>query len=417
MNSLAHSHQTVEPSGRRTLLIVDDEEGPRLSLRVVFEGQYDVLLADSGAQALDLARHHPVDAAVLDICMTGLSGIDVLGALKRLDPGIEVIMVTGFQSVETARQALRLGACDYLTKPFDLAAMREAVATAMQRNSLAEQLSLNSRRLRELEAELQVEKMREGIARTEGDIYASVIHDLNNPLSIISGFVELINDSIATAGYLEGEPLEQVRHHLAHISRQVSKCIDISRRYLSYLRQRSAGEGNVSVNQMLNDLGELLKVHPKLKQNQLIVHPLTVDATLAINGTDLLQILLNLAINALQSSPQPHRVEVQARSLTQPLELSLFQDDGEHRFINPDGFCNEAPLLALSVSDDGGSIAAEVMPKLFETSFTTKPAGEGTGLGLAIVRRFVTEARGAIQVSTQPGRETRFTVFLPLIVP
>ena len=219
MNALAHTHQTVEPPGRRTLLIVDDEEGPRQSLRIVFEDEYDVLLADSGAQALELARHHPVDAAVLDIRMAGLSGIDVLGELKRCDPSIEVVMLTGYQSVETARQALRLGACDYLTKPFDLATMREAVATAMQRNSVAEQMRLNSRRLRELEEELHVEKMREEIARTEGDIYASVLHDLNSPLSVISGFVELINDSIADVQRLEGGTLEEVRHHLAHITR------------------------------------------------------------------------------------------------------------------------------------------------------------------------------------------------------
>ncbi len=399
--------------GRRTLLIVDDEEGPRQSLRIVFEGKYDVLLAASGAQALELARHHPVDAAVLDIRMAGLSGVEVLGELKRHDPTIEVVMLTAFQTFETAQGALRLGACDYLTKPFELAAMREAVATAMQRKSLSEQISLNSRRLRALEEELHVEKMREEIARTEGDIYASVIHDLNSPITVISGFVELINESIAAVQRLEGEPLAEVRHHLAHITRQVTKCIDISRRYLSFLRHRSSGESSVNANQILNDLGELLKVHPKLKQNQLVVRPLPVDVTLAINGTDLLQILLNLAINALQSSAQPHRVEVHGRLLTQPLEPALFREDSQHRFINGQGFGNEPPLLELTVFDSGGGIPAGVMPKLFETRFTTKPAGEGTGLGLAIVRRFVTEAQGAIQVATQPGQGTRFTVYLP----
>jgi len=223
----------------------------------------------------------------------------------------------------------------------------------------------------------------------------------------------LITDSIGTAEHLEGESLDEVRAHLAHISRQVGKCIDISRRYLSFLRHRSAGQSSVGTNQVLNDLGELLKVHPKLKKNQLVVQPLPVDVTVAINGTDLLQILLNLAINALQSSSQPHRVEVHGRLLTQPLESSLFRDDGEHHFINRNGFCNEAPLLALTVADSGGGIPPELMPKLFETRFTTKPAGEGTGLGLAIVRRFVAGARGAILVSTEPGQGACFTVFLP----
>src|SRR5881409_4430961 len=136
------SDQVMNP--KRTLLIVDDEEGPRQSLRIVFKDDYNILLADSGNKAVELVKQYSVDAAVLDIRMSGMSGVELLGRLKEIDPTIEVIMLTAYETIETARQALRLGACDYLTKPFDLSTMRTAVANAMERHSLSEEIRSNN---------------------------------------------------------------------------------------------------------------------------------------------------------------------------------------------------------------------------------------------------------------------------------
>src|SRR5262245_5416295 len=93
---------------RPTLLICDDEEGPRQSLRIVFKTDYHVLVASSGDEAIALAKKHPIDVAVLDILMQGMSGVDVLRELKARDPAIEVVMLTAYETLETARQALRL---------------------------------------------------------------------------------------------------------------------------------------------------------------------------------------------------------------------------------------------------------------------------------------------------------------------
>ncbi len=101
-------------ASRPTLLIVDDEEGPRQSLRVVFKDLYDLVLASSGPEALEIAKRRRVDAAVLDIRMAGMAGTELLGHLKKLDPRIEVVMLTAYETLATARQALRHGACDYL---------------------------------------------------------------------------------------------------------------------------------------------------------------------------------------------------------------------------------------------------------------------------------------------------------------
>src|SRR5688500_5648329 len=113
ITSITSNSSALNREGRKpTLLIVDDEEGPRQSIGFVFKDEYNVLMADNGPEAIELARENPIDAAVLDIRMSGMSGIDVLNHLKGMDPTIEVVMLTAYETLETARQALRLGACD-----------------------------------------------------------------------------------------------------------------------------------------------------------------------------------------------------------------------------------------------------------------------------------------------------------------
>src|SRR3989441_9284385 len=318
------SNQVMNP--KRTLLIVDDEEGPRQSLRIVFKDDYNILLADSGNSAIALAKQHSVDAAVLDIRMSGMSGVELLGKLKEIDPTIEVIMLTAYETIETARQALRLGACDYLTKPFDISTMRAAIASAMDHHLLSEEIRANNERLHELQGELHNQKIQEEIVRTKGETYASIIHDINGPLTIISGFIEIINQHISSATSLEGGGLELVKDRLSRITRQVNNCIEISQRYLSFLRKRSTERAPIGTRQILSDLDELMKVHPSAHKNELIIHSLKEDLFAEINGTDLIQILLNLTINALQCSPDPHRVEIYGLRLSQPLVLSQFHD-------------------------------------------------------------------------------------------
>ncbi len=398
---------------RRTLLIVDDEEGPRQSLRVVFKGEYNLHLASDGNSAIELARAHKIDAAILDIRMGGMSGIDLLERLKAVDPDIEIIMLTAFETTDTIRQALRLGACDYLNKPFDINTIRAAVATAMERRSLSSEVRANSQKLGELQRELQEQRLEEEIMRTRGEIYASIIHDINGPLTIISGLIQIINQRIGDEQIIEGEDLEIVRDRLKRITRQVTNCIEISRRYLSFLRQNPSESVRVWVNQILVDLGELLKVHPAAKSNQLLIHPLPEDAMVQVNGTDLIQMLLNLSVNALQCTTMHHTVEIRGQLLQHPLDLSLFHDGPEDRFINREGFKNISPVLSLSVQDNGPGIAAEVMPKIFEPYFTTQPRHLGTGLGLCIVQRLLKEGSGALHVHTKLGQGTVFTIYLP----
>jgi signal transduction histidine kinase len=397
---------------RPTLLICDDEEGPRQSLRIVFKNEYRVLVASSGQEALALAESEPVDVAVLDILMHGMSGVDVLRELKHIDPAIEVVMLTAYETLETARQSLRFGACDYLNKPFDIPTMRDSVRKALEKRQGTIAIKNTSSQLEQLQREIADQKVREEMARTKGEIYASVLHDLNSPLTVISGFVELINRAMQNAARVEGEELESLKGDLRQVHGEVARCFEISRRYLSFLNAQKVENTYVGVRQMLADLRDLLARHPSAKGQQLLIHDFQPDAVAEINGTDFLQILLNLTINALQASEDPHRVEIIARRLENPIALGELVESDTERFINRESFANEPPLLAISISDDGPGIPQEIVRKLFREKFSTKPPDRGTGLGLSIVQRLSQEARAAVHVRTTVGNGSTFTVIL-----
>jgi signal transduction histidine kinase len=403
------------PRRKGTLLIVDDEDGARQSLRVIFKDDYDILMAADGATAVELAQKTKIDVAVLDIRMAGMSGIEVLERLKYVNPAIEAVMMTAFETTDTMRQALRLRACDYINKPFDVSTMRTAVATAMQRRTLESEIHTNAEKLQQLLGELQDQKVEQQMAQTRGDIYSSIIHDINGPLTVISGFIQLMNQRIGNATRLEVEDLEFIKDRLKTITRQVTNCIEISRRYLSFLRRQSDDAPQVGVTQLLKDLGQLVRVHPSLLTNRFEVRPLAEDIAVRMNGTDVIQALLNLTVNAFQCTPQPHAVEIEARVLPQPLDLAAFKDGPQDRLLNVECFENTAPLLMLCVRDNGPGIPPETLPQIFQAGFSTKGARQGTGLGLNIVQRLVKEARGALHVHTHVGQGTTFTVYLAAV--
>jgi len=343
-----------------------------------------------------------------------MSGIEALERLKFVNPEIEAIMITAFETTDTIRQALRLRACDYINKPFDIATIRTAVAQAMQRRILEGEIHSSADKVQELLTELQNQRIEEQIAKTRGDIYASIIHDINGPLTVISGFVQVLNQRLGRTAHLEAEDSEFIKDRLRIIARQVGNCIEISRRYLGFLRRQSDEHApRVSVNQLLKDLEQLMRVHPSVQENEFGITPLAEDMSIKVNGTDLIQILLNLAVNAFQCVPHKHRVEVGGEMLRTPLDLSKFKDTPNDRLLNVECAGNTPPLVKLWVRDNGLGIPPEVLPKIFQPYFTTKGPRQGTGLGLSIVHRLIKEGNGALHVHTQPGEGTTFTIYLP----
>ena len=119
------SKQTTEANGgtkpdKAHILVVDNDFGPRESLGVILSPYFHVHLAESGAQALNVLRCAPIDLIALDLTMPGMNGIEVLDRVKQYDPSIEVLMITASASLDAALEGLRLGAFDYVIKPFDV---------------------------------------------------------------------------------------------------------------------------------------------------------------------------------------------------------------------------------------------------------------------------------------------------------
>ncbi len=122
------------------LLIVDDELGIRQLLTLVFErAGYNVRVADGGVRALELIRSEPIDLLISDVKMPDMDGIELLRAARELSPDLAVVMMTAFATVDTAREAFKLGADDFIQKPFDVEELKLIVAKALEKLDLVKE--------------------------------------------------------------------------------------------------------------------------------------------------------------------------------------------------------------------------------------------------------------------------------------
>jgi two-component system response regulator PilR (NtrC family) len=170
-----------EPGTRAKLLVVDDERSMRELLSIVLRREgYDVTLAENGRAAIDHLERGRFDLLISDIKMPDMTGVDVLRAAKRLDPDILGIMITAFASADTAIEAMRLGAHDYLSKPFDVDELKMKVRNALEQRELRQENVLLKRALGSThqfanivgrsEKMLSIFKLIEQIARTESTV-------------------------------------------------------------------------------------------------------------------------------------------------------------------------------------------------------------------------------------------------------
>ena len=125
---------------RKRILLVDDEAGIRASLKVVLEPAYDTLSASTAQEGLDLFRRESPHLVLLDVVMPGMDGLTLLKMIRAEDARIPVIMLTGTKTVKTAVEAMKLGAADYLSKPFDVEELRLIVAKALETGELEQEV-------------------------------------------------------------------------------------------------------------------------------------------------------------------------------------------------------------------------------------------------------------------------------------
>jgi signal transduction histidine kinase len=390
-------------AGKPTLLIVDDEPGPRESLRIVFKDRYNCATATCGREGIEYARTHPIDAAILDIKMPDLSGVDVLRELKEIDPLIECVMLTGYETIETARAAVRFGAADYLNKPFDVFSVREVLDKCIKRRQgrLAAEESL--RTLQETNEEMSHELAQLNRAVEAGVLSAGVVHEMNNPLAIIAGYADLLSRDLAALGVADQETAQHVKQRLTSIQREIMRCKDIARRFLNFSRGSQEAMEIIGAGKLLEDAASLIKAHPSNHGTEITFTSGDPDPQLKVNPAEVLQVLINLGVNALHAMNGTGKLQLSAeRAASVPAEFAFRSEkfDAQKSFVN------------IAVTDSGSGIAPENLAKIFQPYFTNKK--EGTGLGLAIVCELVGNYGGAIAVQSSVGSGTTFSVYLPL---
>ena len=133
--STAHIATSTQHAPGASILVVDDEVGPRESLRMILSPRHHVEVCSGGIDALDQLRTTSVDLVTVDLNMPGMKGDELMRTIREEFPRVEILVITGCGSVETAIEGIRHGVCDYITKPFDVVQVSAAVSRALTRQS------------------------------------------------------------------------------------------------------------------------------------------------------------------------------------------------------------------------------------------------------------------------------------------
>lgn len=379
------------PTELPQVLVIDDEMGPRESLRMLLKPNYQVHTADNVEAGLRILREKKPDAVISDIRMPGTSGIEGLRKIREIDPHVAVIMLTGFGALETAKEALRLGANDYISKPFDAREMREVIGRNVERtrihrtgvNAASEIKELNNRLLKELAQKERLASL--------GQASAEFVHDLGNPLTIVWGYVQLLAKKLEQSEKENGATTNQTSKELNIIEQNVRLCRELLTMWQSYGSVEASPHKPISVTQIVREV--VKGVSPMAVQNavQLDCNLADDPCTLLGDSVQITRAIQNVLINALQAS-----AEKKGSSVTVSSERKEFYVD-------------------VRIQDTGSGITPAQMAKIFDPYFTTKQGKSGTGLGLYITKKVVEDHNGSIKVDSTPQVGSTFTIRLPLL--
>jgi signal transduction histidine kinase len=352
---------------RAALLIVDDERGPAESLRMIFKPSYNVFTASGGQQALEILHSTPIDVVTLDLRMPAMSGVEVMERIKQYDPDIEVIVVTGYSSLDSAIRGLRHGVFDYISKPFDVPQISDLVRRAVARRR----------------ANLRARSMKE-------DFLANLSHELRTPLSAIIGYSSILVEEL---------------HKIVHPDQRMA----LERIQINSYELLNLVEGVLLLNAL--DAGEIaLDIRP-FNLGDTIRHAIERFEPLAHEKGLLLR--TELASGALSTISDEEKVE---RILWALLDNAVkFTAEGMVSVS-----VRRAPqpgAIEIEVSDTGIGMQREEIVRALEgltqADASARRRFRGLGLGLRMATRLVELLGGDLRVRSEPGQGTQFIVTLP----
>jgi len=362
------------PENSPIILVIDDEESMRDSCtQIILKSGYIAETAEDGRVGLEKIKSLRPDLVIIDLKMPGISGIEVLEALAQFDPQIIPIVITGYATVDSAVEAMKKGAYDFLPKPFTPEELRIIIRRGLERRKLA----------------LEAEQLRREKTLLEENFITMVSHQLRSPLVAIQQYFEVILAGMV--GQVEEKQREMIlraRYRLDGLLKLINDWLDLTR----INRGRIVGKFKpLNLRKLLEKLVEFIKPLAKENQVRLEMEPGSQEVWISGDEETLEQALSNLIVNAIKYNKPRGRAIVRLRE--------------------------ELQAAAVEVEDTGIGIAKEHLPFIFD-QFYQVSRGEGkkmkgTGLGLSIAKKIVEAHNGSIQVKSELGQGSVFTVILP----
>jgi len=351
---------------KANILIVDDEMGPRESMRMILSPYHNVYAAESGARGIELLSQIPFDLVTLDLKMPGIPGIKVLEKIKEHDPDIEAIIVTGYGSMDTAVEGLRLGAFDYISKPFDVSHILSLVKRALERRH----------------AKLKLRQLKT-------DFLSNVSHELRTPISVVVGFVYLLLNQVI------GKLTEEQQRVLEKVYRNSEELLELVDNVLC-MTSINAGESLVLHEEFEvgSTVRDILKRYEKILSAK--------GVSLVVQAPERIRVLSDRA-----------KVERIFQNLLN--NAAKFTLQGEITIKLHES--SDRRAVHLEIADTGVGIERDQVENMFEAfkqmDTSARREFSGLGLGLTVARRLTDLLGGNLDIQSQPGIGTHVFLTLP----
>jgi len=360
------------------ILVIDDEEAMRdsCSLILVKDG-YRAETAENGQVGLEKARELKPALALIDLKMPGLSGFEVLEKIKDIDSRIIPIVITGYATVESAVEAMKKGAYDFLPKPFTPDELRIIIRRALERRKLA----------------MEAETLRREKKLMEENFITMVSHQLRSPLVAIQQYFEVILAGMA--GQVEDVQRDMIlraRERLESLLHLINDWLDMARISRGQIVDKLKP---LALEKLLDKQLEFMKPLAQEFRVKLELRPMERTALVLADEQSLEQVFSNLISNAIKYNKSEGSVII-----------TLREENGS---------------LVADVTDTGIGISREHLPLVFDQFYRVSRSEDqkikGTGLGLAIAKKIVEAHNGSIEVASELGRGSTFSVRLPKAEP
>jgi signal transduction histidine kinase len=371
----------MEPA--KTILLVDDEKDIRDVLEIaLIDSGYRVLLAENGRQALELFRQARPPIVMTDIKMPIMDGLELLKQLKRDDPEIEVVMITGHGDMDLAIRSLKYEATDFITKPINVDALEIALKRVCEKILMRQKLQEYTTNLENL---LREKSQLQDHLSALGLMIGSISHSIKGLLTGLDGGMYLLESGLT---HQKEEKIKEGWETVKLVTERIRKMVlDI----LFYAKKRELQWEKVDVPAFAQEVARMMAA--KIEEMPIAFECRITETlgTCTIDPGYVHAALMNIFDNAIEAC-QKNEACSEHRIL-----FSVQPDDG---------------AISFTVRDTGIGMNDETLSKLFTIFFSSK-GRKGTGLGLFIAHRIVTQHGGTISVHSVPGHGSRFTIKLP----